>query len=60
MSDELGKPSDWRDGIFDVSIEEGNRGEFTVSYQDKIIFDKQKCGDRFPNKGEITKLVKEV
>ena len=39
MSDELGKPTDWRDGIFDVTIEEGDRGEFTITYEDSIIFD---------------------
>ena len=59
MSDELGKPTDWRDGIFDVTIDEGDRGEFTISYGGNIIFDKSKT-NRFPDNGEITKLIKEV
>ena len=59
MSKELGNTGDWRDGIFDVSIEEGERGEFTITYKDNIIFDKSKT-DRFPENGEITKLIKEV
>ena len=56
MSDELGKPSDWRDGVFDVTIEEGDRGEFTITYGNNIIFDKSKT-DRFPKKKEIIKLI---
>ena len=59
MSVELDKPTDWRDGVFDVTIEEGERGEFTISYGDNIIFDKSKT-DRFPENGEIIKLIKEV
>ena len=59
MSVELDKPTDWRDGVFDITIEEGARGEFTISYEDNIIFDKSKT-DRFPDNGEITKLIKEV
>ena len=59
MSDELDNTGDWRDGIFDVTIEEGDRGEFTITYEDSIIFDKSKT-DRFPDKGEIIKLIKEI
>ena len=59
MSKELGNTGDWRDGIFDVSIEEGERGEFTITYENDIIFDKSKT-DRFPNIGEIIKLIEEV
>jgi predicted Rdx family selenoprotein len=57
VAKELEKPSDWRVGIFDVTIEEGGRGEFTITYKDNIIFDKSKT-DRFPENGEITELVK--
>ena len=56
MSKELGNTGDWRDGLFDVTIEEGERGEFTVTYKDKIIFDKSK-EDRFPDKKEILSLI---
>ena len=56
VSAELDKPTDWRSGVFDVTIEEGARGEFTISYGDNIIFDKSKT-DRFPKKKEIIKLI---
>ena len=44
---------------FIVEVKSGEKGEFTISYEGKVIFDKQEV-ERFPNDGEIVKLVKEV
>ena len=41
---------------FNVNIEEGDRGEFTITCGDNIIFDKSKI-DRFPNDNEIIKII---
>ena len=44
---------------FIVEVKSGEKGEFTISYEGKVIFDKQEV-ERFPNDGEIVKLIKEV
>ena len=44
---------------FIIKIQEGKRGEFTITYKENIIFDKKKT-DRFPKTGEIVKLVKGI
>ncbi len=41
------------------SVVIGGRGEFTVNYDDKVIFDKADK-DRFPEDGEIVKLITEI
>ena len=42
-----------------VAIKEGDKGEFTISLDDDIIFDKSET-DRFPEDKEIVKLLKKV
>ena len=40
-----------------ASVVQGDNGEFTIKYDDNIIFDKSKK-NRFPEKGEIVNLIK--
>ena len=44
-----------------VSFEVGGRGDFIVELDEKVIFSKKalKDGERFPEVGEISKLIKE-
>lgn len=44
-----------------VSFEVGDRGDFIVELDEKVIFSKKalKDGERFPEVGEISKLIKE-
>jgi len=42
-----------------ITLVKGSGGIFDVKYNGKLIFSKQKVeGQRFPNEGEITRLVK--
>ena len=41
-----------------IKLIEGGGGIFDVKYNDKLIYSKQNIeGQRFPNEGEITKLI---
>ena len=43
-----------------IELIEGSGGIFEVEYNGKLIYSKQNIeGQRFPNEGEITKLIKQ-
>jgi selT/selW/selH-like putative selenoprotein len=42
--------------MIEVSLRSGSKGRFEVTLDDRLIFSKAKL-HRFPNKGEILKLV---
>ena len=42
----------------DVELIEGKLGQFTICLNDKKIYNKIKCSDRFPKQMEITNLIK--